>query len=51
MLYFFYLTMSRRLTPDQAERLSTTMEEMEQTIQLLRREVALKTDELNNKEF
>ena len=43
--------MLRRLTPDQAERLSTTMEEMEQTIQLLRREVALKTDELNNKEF
>ena len=49
--FFLFLTMLRRLTPDQAERLSTTMEEMEQTIQLLRREVALKTDELNNTEF
>ena len=43
--------MSRRLTSEQAERLIGNMEEMEKTIQLLRREVTVKTDELNNKEF
>ena len=43
--------MSRRLTSEQAERLIGNMEEMEKTIQFLRREVTVKTDELNNKEF
>ena len=41
--------MSRRLTSDVAERLMANMKEMEKTIQLSRREVALRTDELNNK--
>ena len=49
--FFYYLIMSRRLTSEQAERLIGNMEEMEKTIQLLRREVTVKTDELNNKEF
>ena len=50
--------MTRRLTPEQAEQLATTMEEMDKTIQLLQREVQMKdellsskTDEIERKEF